>query len=442
MALSKPPNDTWLVATRPREFPMPVTPPTVHPAHFDVLVALAAQDHARLVELLSGRIFDDDAQVWQFLNAHRLWDMCGELAAGESLSHCWSGHYAKKLAKRLELNHRRRASMREALNEIQDEFLSSRLESILLKGFVYGGLYYPHPDCRHQYDLDLLVKDEALEDALHCLDRIGFLQKRRRSGLRRTQRMTEHAVSLYREDVGVDLHWRLRNLPAYNIDYRRIWAESRHVTAGDRSHRTLSVPDTLASQMVAVFHDVGRGGFSQKGLLDLYLMMRAESQQVEWSSFRRDRLSENTWQPCLNVLAILLHAFPCRSDFPQVAAMVDAEPNLIVAKDDDSIWRLLEQPRGSLVSYLWTCRVYPVSWLRDGRWLLLHNLPHPGRIPLVAVRSVRFLWRALEWAASSPSVVQRRQATPKTIPLQAHATRPAPANPPSAFGPGNGQDPV
>ena len=161
---------------------------------------------------------------------------------------------------------------------------------------MLGKLYWKQPEHRHQFDLDLLVAEDNLQQAVVWLNEIGFRLKSS-SWIGKRLLTRDHAISLIREGMELDLHWCIRNRPVYQFNHLRMWERAQRVELSTGNVLTLFVSDLLAAQLISVFHDLGRGGCSLKGLLDLWLMLEAEREKSDWLQFRDERLEENTGGP-------------------------------------------------------------------------------------------------------------------------------------------------
>lgn len=282
-----------------------------------------------------------------------------------------------RLNKRLSYNRRQREVMEKAREEIRRHLSHAPFQVIWLKGDVLGKLYWKQPEHRHQFDLDLLVAEDNLQQAVVWLNEIGFRLKSS-SWIGKRLLTRDHAISLIREGMELDLHWCIRNRPVYQFNHLRMWERAQRVELSTGNVLTLFVSDLLAAQLISVFHDLGRGGCSLKGLLDLWLMLEAEREKIDWLQFRDERLEENTWGPCVNVLSMLLSLFNFTTESPMLQCCLGLDVPLI-ARGSHRPLKLLSLPRRSSEAHQWMMEILPVASAEDALWLFTRSLPNLGR---------------------------------------------------------------
>jgi len=85
---------------------------------------------------------------------------------------------------------------------------------------------------------------------------------------------TNHAVELRRQPFKLDLHWHLRNVPAYRVDMQNVWAERVVEELAGRHMHVMSDEHSLLLLLLSVVDDIARCKLRLKHLLDLHLMVR------------------------------------------------------------------------------------------------------------------------------------------------------------------------
>ena len=286
-----------------------------------------------------------------------------------------------------------------------DEILSAHgVDYLLLKGPAFAVRHYGATHRRLSGDLDVLVKQEQLGGAMDAVMGMGFRPKRRkvrrtRGGPRiRSQRLrTEHAIEFTREMLGIDLHWRLRNAPAYRFDMDAVWESRIEVEVEGRRYPTLSDEYALTLLLVSAAHDIGRGGCTVKPLLDArQVVLKMEAEDADWTEFFMRRRAEGLLSMCVNMLDVQMAVLGSRGDHGALNAALEAHRDCIAHAGDAEALRLVDRDANDIENTLWFLRVYPSRGVRDAMWWVDRNFPHPARITLAASRSVRFMGR-LGW---------------------------------------------
>lgn len=102
-----------------------------------------------------------------------------------------------------------------ALAEVTQAFAAAKVDCLMLKGAPFAMRYFGDPHLRQVHDIDLLVHRADVDRALRLLLGLGYRPKARRlrdaaegPAIRSHPLRTEHALSLRRGGVTVDLHWR------------------------------------------------------------------------------------------------------------------------------------------------------------------------------------------------------------------------------------------
>ena len=142
-------------------------------------------------------------------------------------------------------------------------FEEAGIPFIPLKGALLRHLY-PKPEVRTSSDIDILIPEERLEEAVTLLtERLGFLKRK----------STYHDVNLVLGDaVNLELHYNvLEDDERLDPMLKRVWEYASPIEDGKSEHR-LS-PDYFAFHVVshAAHHFLG-GGCGVKPVLDLYFL--------------------------------------------------------------------------------------------------------------------------------------------------------------------------
>jgi hypothetical protein len=300
----------------------------------------------------------------------------------------------------------------EALGEVSGAFESAKIDCLMLKGAPFAVRYFGDPRLRQIYDIDLLVHRADADRALRVLLGLGYRPKPRRirragegPSIRPHRLRTEHALSLSRGGVSVDLHWRLRTAPAYRLEENHVWSGTQTMAFDGIRCSAPSDEYALVLLLLSIAHDIGRSACRLKHLLDVHQILRSEP-GIDWDGFFERRRAENVLPICVNVLWIVLDLLGEEAKFPRLVAALARHEGLRAGPRGGASVVLLFRRGRRLANALWFASVYPVAWRRDLVWLLDRYLSHPGRVLLLPWKLLRAgYWSArhLLGAAGSPA---------------------------------------
>ena len=289
------------------------------------------------------------------------------------------------------------ARLAAVMQDIDREFERAGVQSLALKGIVFAQRYFGDMFSRRQGDLDVLVRRDDLPRAMQTLTALGFAAKPRRlapvaGGLavRNHRLRTEHAMTLRRDDLSVDVHWSLRTAPAYRFDDSVIWNTAQPVNVVGRTFRTLSDEHALALLLVSIAHDIGRGACKVKHIVDVAQLLAAAGHTIEWHGFFQRREDENTLKIAVNVLRLCVDAFEFAERVPFLTESLARYCSLI---SPSTSTELISRGKGNPQNNLWFMEVYPTRWVRDGMWLIDRGIPHPSRVFNAAGKTARLAMR-------------------------------------------------
>lgn len=263
----------------------------------------------------------------------------------------------------------------DSFDELQGAFAAAGIPVLLLKGAVLAQRLYGGVDRRPQYDLDVLVRRAHTRQAVRVMRGVGYTRVRR----------YQHAASLRRRPVEVDLHWALRSAPAYAIDDQRVWDEAVPVTFGDVNARTLSDDHLLLLMACSVAEDNGRGVAKLKQLCDLWLLVRELDEVFDWDAWLAACRSERVAPVAASGLALTVAVLQAdENDAPRLAQALSASGMQTVGARDRAL-ALLASREGALANATWFESVYPGSALLYRTHSFIAGLPasirdvRPGR---------------------------------------------------------------
>ncbi len=259
-----------------------------------------------------------------------------------------------------------------------------RHELILLKGPYHALRFYGGMNRRQFADLDILIRRRDLPSVEKLLLENGYARK---SNVVLTRGLTArftHALDFVKPPhIAVDLHWSLSANAAHSIDYDAIWRERQTFVVRDRTFFVLADEHEIVFSLISIFKDLERGAARLRTFVDLYFMLLALHDGVDWRRFLEHRRPERLLGVSVSVLALFLDLFACADRFPALARAVASEHALLegsLAEPAD----LLNAPEGALRNKLWAARYYECSRLHLFLWWLV-SLPFrlavhaPGR---------------------------------------------------------------
>lgn len=138
----------------------------------------------------------------------------------------------------------------------------AKIPYILLKGAVLRGLY-PVLDLRTSCDIDILVQEETLIDAVQSIERQTDFK---------TVKKAYHDVSMMNSNVHLELHFSIKE-NAENIDrlLSRAWEYANQIDA--EGYRFAFAPEYMIFYTVAhMSHHFLHGGLGIRPFLDLWLL--------------------------------------------------------------------------------------------------------------------------------------------------------------------------
>lgn len=235
--------------------------------------------------------------------------------------------------------------------EAVDDLTAAGVEVLVLKGVVFGARYYGDPARRWQRDVDLLVREADVPEAMARLAALGYAPEEGRIGAGAVRR------GFRRGPDALDLHWNLRRRSRRQTPAEAFFRAPTPVVVGGRTLRTLDDDLTLTFQLLALCGDLRRGGARARHLLDLHLALRVLEPGRDPEGFLRRREAQGLGPACANTLAVLLGAWPVAGDLPGVVAAV--ERRRPVLRDAAEALAVAFRPPDHPANEAWFQRAYP-----------------------------------------------------------------------------------
>lgn len=238
-----------------------------------------------------------------------------------------------------------------AFVELQEAFRAVHLPVLILKGAVLAQRLYGGLDRRPQYDLDLLITRAGARRARQVTRGLGYELVRR----------YQHAVSLRRAPIEVDLHWALRSAPAYRIDYDRVWEDAVPVKLDQVAARTLSDEHLLLLLASSLVEDAALGTARLKQLCDLWLLAQELDASFDWDAWFQARRSERLETVVANGLALTLGVLDAWGDAPRLGQALESRSALLRIGGREQATMLLASSGVAAANSKWFDSVYPGS---------------------------------------------------------------------------------
>ncbi len=329
----------------------------------------------------------DGAAFADFVGAQFFTDWLVPVATSPSARALLPADFLDRLALRRDAQPARLERLVAEAAELRDALAGTGIESLVLKGLAHATRFHPEPRRRHQWDVDLLVREAALHAVFRTLGRLGYRARKQpadgevvsawiarvRSG---ALHRGKHSLEARRDDARVDVHWRIGGRLADRVDHAALWSARRTFALGAERFETLGDEHTLALLLQAIAADLKRGALKGKQLLDLYLALRVLGPDMDWDAFLARRSREGLLRVAVNVLALLRTTWSCESELPALAAALARHRRRVLLPDATDALALLGRPRGAALNVRWYRQLYPRSQLQHVAWRLADARPH------------------------------------------------------------------
>lgn len=259
---------------------------------------------------------------------------------------------------------------------LTDVLESAGIPFILLKGLYFADVFYGGVENRFSWDLDVLVRNSDASRADRVLRRSGYF---RRSAVLLSRSLTARFTHAFdygnvRPRFSVDLHWMLSRHPSFRVDDDAMWASRRPYSLLDRRFDVLSQEYEIVSNALSTFRDIQRGAIRMRAFVDLFKLLDASHQAIDWDRFLEKRRDERVAAVMVNILALTFKLLDCRTRFPGSARVVDEAADLLVPLPAGGAAQFFEPGTAALPNRAWTASIYECSKQRVAAWWLV-SLP-------------------------------------------------------------------
>jgi hypothetical protein len=331
------------------------------------------------LEGLARRGAFDPAAFAAFANAQVLTVWLAPLADSASARALLPGAFVELLEERRRAQPERVARLVAQAAELRDALAAAGVESLVLKGGGLAVRLYPAPERRHQWDVDLLVREGALGEAFQVLGRLGYRVREHpadgafvRDRIERIEsgalHRGKHSLEARREDARVDVHWRIGGRLADRVDHAALWASRATCTLRGERFETLCEEHALCLLLLGIAADLKRGACRGKQLLDLFLALRTWGPGTDWEAFLARRSREGLLRVAVNVLGLMDVTWGGVDAIPALAERLTRFRSRILLPDPADAEALLQNPRGAAENRAWYKRLYPRSRIQHVAW--------------------------------------------------------------------------
>ena len=289
------------------------------------------------------------------------------------------------LQRRHAMESRKRELLLAELVRVTEAFHAAGVACIVLKGPALATRFYGSEDRRSYWDLDLLVRQDDLARCRRVLRDLGFQRLSPMLFGERISLAVAHALDFSRNEVGLDLHWKLSNHPSFRIDYRRVWERAERGLLSGRTCSVLSPDYLLTLVLLSSFKDIERGALRLRSFVDLWMILDRIEADLEWAPFLAERSDENIRVICVSVLALFLVVFQAGTRFPHLAQALTSEPDVARVPTRAAALQLIEPTFLGPARRLWASGLYETSRARHLIWWALSlpvrlNVHKPGKV--------------------------------------------------------------
>jgi hypothetical protein len=305
------------------------------------------------------------------------------------------------------------AAVFRALAAVLETLALEGIEVVALKGAGLAETVYRDRALRPMNDLDLLVREEALEDAAAALRRIGYELEPAARTASELRKIHHHwrfrSVGPASPDVPVELHWRL-DPPGWpwRVDLEAVRARAVTTRLSGVPGRVFAPEDLLVTLPLHVCRHRFRGGLIS--LCDIAAIVTTHGDRIDWQAVTE---RATAWQAgayvrvVLGLTAEILGAAVPSKLFDALGAPPDAGEMLALARE-----RTLERK-----GVLGGAAELGVRWRRTGsreRWSAagrrLAALKHPRAFARRVRNDAASLWTWVRHPRTVVAVARREMS--------------------------------
>lgn len=184
-------------------------------------------------------------------------------------------------------------------------FAEKDIPVVILKGVNFAETVYQNPYYRRMNDIDILIKQQSLDDIFDVYEELRFFALTELLGKnpRKQEKYSHHLPSFISRDLKcvVGTHWGLVTPRApFTIDYDAIWARVKGFDFYGIPVLTMAVEDNLHHLCVHLpYYKAGL-----KEVADIYNIIRLHGDKIDWNLFLKEVAKAKTESTVYNAFTI------------------------------------------------------------------------------------------------------------------------------------------
>lgn len=255
------------------------------------------------------------------------------------------------------------------VERLGDLFRESRQEVIFLKGLFLAQRFYGSIYRRAISDIDILVREQKdIDDVQQLLTKHGFKRTSKVPLNKKLVPFFTHHFGYWKPNISVELHWLLQSHFTFRIDYKKIWKSKQKFIFKNKPYYVLCNEYELVAQILSIFTDIQIGKIVLKPFVDIYIILKGISKDLNWEEFFAYRQNEGLFLISLNALDMVLDILDCYDDFEELTVYIEKNRKHLKYQDLRKKLKLLNTSRFGLKNKLWAFGLYQTSLFNSFCW--------------------------------------------------------------------------
>lgn len=229
--------------------------------------------------------------------------------------------FVEKLKQKYARGSHQNLFMRHKEQETINKFEAEGLEAIPLKGIHFAERYFGHFAARVSSDIDLLVPKARLDQAIVCVQELGY----------EFEIIKDHHARLHNKDgLMVELHWTLDKMHWSDLHVEPFWNKAEPL--GDYRHiKRLS---DLHTFYFICLHGARHQLDSVRYLIDIVQMIHRLGHRLDYKELMEQAAYDKTYKRIQAVLSIVYQQFPHLYEYnPLPFEVIDMHWNYAAIRD-------------------------------------------------------------------------------------------------------------
>jgi hypothetical protein len=122
---------------------------------------------------------------------------------------------------------------------------------------------------------------------------------------------------------------------------------------------------------ITIFKDLEMGIARLRAFVDLYVILKALNDEVDWEAFLLRRRDEEVLRIVVKVLDLLFELFQCRTEFSMLDAVIMRERKRLNLGPTEEYHALMASAPGAARNKVWASGLYECSRFRLLSWWIL-----------------------------------------------------------------------